>query len=223
MSKKFPIIVVDDFYENPEKIVEYSKSLEYKKSIHGSYPGGRTEAFHNINEILFNLFCAKLFGIFYNFKYESNIKWNVVTNFYKIDKPIKSNNHTTGWIHTDEKHLLAGLVYLNKDWQNSIGTKFYKQVKLHEKNLSEFKKDYFLNKISLDEYLKVKNEHNSHYIETDSIEPVYNRMICYDTSYFHTNADITKLKTDRITQVFFVEKLKGGEHFKYPLDRIKYD
>jgi len=222
MSKKFPILIIDDFYENPDKIINFANTLEFKKSKFGNFPGGRTEALHNLDKKLFNYFCAKLFGVFYDFSYQKDLKWNVVSNFYKIEKPNEQDNHTTGWIHKDNQFMMAGLVYLNKDCKNSVGTKFYKKIKETDENLSKYKNDYFLGKIQLKEYLKVKEEYNSCFEETDCIEPVFNRMICYDTSYFHTNADISNLQTDRLTQVFFVDKLEGDNNFKFPLERIRY-
>ena len=222
MSNKFPITIIDNFYENPDKVVRYANTLNYKKSLHGSFPGGRTDALHNINKNLFNLLCAKLFGIFYNLKVEDKMYWDVVSNFYKIDKPTNEDNHTTGWIHRDDQFMLAGIIYLNKDWQNSIGTKFYHKINDYEDNTYSVKNDYFLGKTSLKDYLNVKEKHNLNYEETDSISPVYNRMVCYDSSYFHTNANLSNLKTDRLTQVFFVDKLNGGLNFKFPIERITY-
>ena len=42
----WPTIILD----NPEKIVEFAKSLEFKKDLEGRDPGKRTDLLHTINK-----------------------------------------------------------------------------------------------------------------------------------------------------------------------------
>ena len=212
---RFPSLCVDNFYQRPDEVVKFAKQQSFNKSKYGSHQGKRTLPLHTINKNFFNYTCAKLFSMFYDFDKE-NLEWEVVSNFDLIEQDTKENG--TGWIHQDDnKFILAGLIYLNKDWQNSVGTSLYHKVGDHNEQLSNFKNDYFLGTINRNDYLKAKDKHNSSFVETTSFKPVYNRMICYDSSYFHSIGDISKLKTDRLVQVFFVQGLKT---FKYPMERI---
>tara|TARA_A100001011_G_scaffold35971_1_gene34258 strand:- start:317 stop:964 length:648 start_codon:yes stop_codon:yes gene_type:complete len=212
---RFPALCVDNFYQRPDEVVNFAKQQSFKKSKYGNFPGKRTLAIHTLNKNIFNYTCAKLFSMFYDFDKE-NLDWNVVTNFDLIEQDIKEDG--LGWIHQDDnKFILAGLIYLNKDWQNSAGTSLYHKVNNYDDQLSSFKKDYFLGTINRNDYLKAKDKHNSSFVETASFKPVYNRMICFDSSSFHSIGDINNLKTDRLVQVFFVESLKT---FKYPMERI---
>lgn len=215
MNKRFPILCVDNFYESPDDVVNFALSQKFQKSKFGYHQGKRTLPLHQTNKTIFNYLCAKLFSIFYNFEKE-NLKWNVISNFDlndKIDKDVGS-----GWIHQDDnKYLLAGLIYLNKSWEDSVGTKIYKKIKDCDESMNDCKVNYFLEKISKVEYLSTKEKYNSSFVEVANFQPVYNRMICYDSSYFHGIGDLTKLKTNRLVQVFFVEMLKTD---KFPLERI---
>ena len=214
MSKRFPITVVDNFYYKPDDIVQFAVSQKFEKTVKGGFQGKRTKGLHSLNKNMFDYFCSKLFSIFYD--KQPNMKWKVVTNFDLIEKNTK--DLTTGWIHQDDnKHFLAGVIYLNKNWQNSVGTNLYEQIANIKEQLSQTKNDYFLGNVELDKYLKDKELHNSSFVKTAVIEPVYNRMVCYDASYFHSIGDISNLKTDRLIQVFFVEMLKVDS---FPLKRI---
>lgn len=215
MSKRFPITVVDNFYNDPDKVVNFAKQQTFNKSEFGSFPGKRTEAIHILDKNLFNYTCSKLFSVFYDFK-NKDLEWKVVSDFDLIEQ--KTKGMGTGWIHQDNnKFLLAGLIYLNKNWQESVGTNLYEKVKDVNENLSYTKTDYFLDNNNLDKYLKDKEINNSSFVKTGNIEPVYNRMVCYDASYFHAIGDISNLKTDRLVQLFFVEGIKVDS---FPLERI---
>ena len=54
---KYPTLIVNNFFENPNKIVEYSKTLEYNRSDwkekNTEWPGVRTKS---INYFHFDLF-----------------------------------------------------------------------------------------------------------------------------------------------------------------------
>ena len=46
MSSKSNLIVIDNFYKNPEKVREFALNEEY--SISGNYPGIRTKSFASL-------------------------------------------------------------------------------------------------------------------------------------------------------------------------------
>ena len=77
-----PITCIDNFYENPDEVVKFAQSLEFKKTP-GIYPGLRTDLLSTIDPIFFNSFCNKLFSVFFDYTI-SEVEWTVKTVFQKI-------------------------------------------------------------------------------------------------------------------------------------------
>ena len=44
----WPTFCIDDFFINPEAIINYSKKLKFYKS-EGNYPGERTDSLHKVD------------------------------------------------------------------------------------------------------------------------------------------------------------------------------
>ena len=61
---KYPISVVDNFYENPDRVRELALQEEFTQTKKGGFPGERTRPIHEINLGLFNFFNHKLFSIY---------------------------------------------------------------------------------------------------------------------------------------------------------------
>ena len=53
----FPVTIVDNFFEDPDYIVKYAKSLKYEDL--DILPGSRTDALHNIDQEFFNWITSK--------------------------------------------------------------------------------------------------------------------------------------------------------------------
>ena len=62
----FPITCVDDFYSEPDNIRDFALSLEYGKDELSNFPGQRTKMLHEIDSYFFNIFCEKIFSLFFN-------------------------------------------------------------------------------------------------------------------------------------------------------------
>ena len=59
VEKFFPVSV-DDFFDNPDIIVRYAKSLPKKSDPEGRWPGKRTELLWKINKQLNDLILLKI-------------------------------------------------------------------------------------------------------------------------------------------------------------------
>jgi len=214
VNNNFPFICIDNFYNNPEKIRDIALNENFEKTKKGGFPGLRTKGIHEINVNLFNYFCARLFSLFYDLNNEKNLKWTVNTCF-DISK-----NEKEGWVHTDDKSILVGLIYLSKNCNINSGTNFFiKNNNYNDLEYINYKLNYCNGNLSKTEYEKILLKHNSNYTKTLTVKNIFNRLIAYDPKIYHA-PDIIDEK-ERLIQVFHVEKFDAE---LTPLNRMKrYD
>jgi len=216
---KFPVLCVDNFYKNPEKIRNFALSLDYKKDL-SINPGLRTEHLYNIDIHFFNKFCEKLFSLFYNYDVE-RCDWKVETKFQKTFR--KSNDPNSilnmGWNHLDNNVVFAGVIYLNQNPYPNSGTTISK-LNGDRKIFDYAPRDEFY---SSDNYSKLKDyelnllNHDKNFEDSIIIKNKFNRMICYDSNYWHKESNFfSDFNDPRLTQVFFVHDLKVSS---YPIER----
>tara|TARA_B100001778_G_C18161559_1_gene438378 strand:- start:354 stop:545 length:192 start_codon:yes stop_codon:yes gene_type:complete len=60
----YPVTILDNFFEEPDKIVDLALNTEYSEITDGRWPGVRSKNLSEINFPLFNYIHRKLF---YNF------------------------------------------------------------------------------------------------------------------------------------------------------------
>jgi hypothetical protein len=210
---KFPTLVIDDFYDNPDEIVDYAMSQEFTVS-NPRYPGNRTETLDKLNPSLYDQFCKRLFSIYYD-TYPTGVE--VHTGFQLIPQ-FDSNPDSLknkGWIHLDGG-LFAGVIYLNKDAPSHCGTSIYMETGTG--GIQDDKYTYYNGKFEegFDDAMKT---HYSAFTKTMRIDNQYNRLISFDGSTFHGADNYhTGSKSElRLTQVFFVTSMETKTDF--PLTR----
>jgi len=206
LTQIVPVTILDNFLDNPDKIRNWALSLEYFTDPEGRWPGLRTKQLAEINEPFFHLICKKYFSQFYDLKKEQ-IKWVVSMQFQIVDEKYHS-----GWIHSDEGTAqVTGIIYLTPNSNLNGGTSIYQEKKniitsVH--NYTQIKEDSHLNKITIEEVKKYKDEHNSQYEETIRVSNIYNRLISFDSHLHHAaQAFFGKDTESRLTLVFFVNEL----------------
>ncbi len=218
--KKFPVTIVDNFYENPELIREWALSLEYSRDPSGRWPGERTVPLHNINEKFFHTFARKVFGLFVDFESEK-VKYSIETEFQRItnysDDPNSAFNH--GWIHQDNDVVFAGVIYLNPNPTGHGGTNIYRPYEETGRYLQDLKfKLYSGEDVDESEYTKQILANNTKFEKTVAIKNVFNRMILFEGGVDHgVPSFYSKSDEPRLTQVFFVHQADC----KYPIVRSK--
>jgi hypothetical protein len=117
---KFPITIIPNFFSEPNKILYYSKELDYNQRKK-DYPGCKTESLNFIDQDLFHYLCHKVMNIFYqNDYYYEDVRWQ----FHKITYEDYLNGNKTGdWIHRDLNDALNCIIYLTEN--EKLGTSFY--------------------------------------------------------------------------------------------------
>jgi len=218
-----PITCVDNFYRYPDRIREYALSLDYDFTGN-NFPGKRTQSLHLINEQFFHEFCNKLFSLFYDPILDKNLKWNCDTGFQKIypNHPDYNNPLNSGWYHKDIPFVFAGVIYLNKDTNPNSGTTIgrLKEGDSLEENSWDARDRFYSSEpdISIEEYTKEINDHNSMFEVTLPVSNVYNRLIVYNGDVWHKESNFCVNEEFRLTQTFFVSSFDASSA---PLDRIQ--
>lgn len=194
-----PITIVDDFLPNPELWIDLANKCTYSKAPLGNWPGERSEPLENIHPESFNLLCGKFFSLFYNLELEPT-QWKVTARFQKI-KSIEGE----GWVHYD-KNLISGIVYLSPNSNPNAGTALYKPKSLSGLAYTDRKVEAIQSN-NLNLYKDYRDLNNANFIETIKVSNIYNRLLAFDCNIAHRALEFYNNGNDRLTLVFFVEKL----------------
>ena len=117
-------LCVDDFFNDPDKVVKLASNLEYNKD--GYSPGVRSSNMAEIDKNFFNSCCNKILSLFYPNEYRG-LLFSATAFFHKVDP-----NTIDSWVHQDKDSVLTAIVYLNKNLK--AGTSLMKK-KQFTKNL----------------------------------------------------------------------------------------
>ena len=229
----FPV-AVDNFFDDPEALVDYAKSLPMESDSEGRWPGKRSKQLWEIDEILHNTILLKILSCYYDLDY-LDISWDSAkTAFQEIPRFSKNKNdiRNKGWIHQDTelttgqtvKDKLAGLIYLTPNIDLDSGTSLFdvKTNKRRHDPQSHRNLLYKSGQFDREKYEKDYIKFEKNYFEKIRFQNIFNRLIMYDTSEWHRansywNGDG---KDARLTLGFFIGGLSGGDH---PLERVKND
>jgi hypothetical protein len=179
------LIVVDNFYNEPDKVRKYVLTLPF--NVTGNYPGKRTKSYATDELKNFIQTYIQPFG-------------GKITDFkMKDDDYNGSFQYTTSrdrsWIHVDPHNNWGGVLFLTPDAPASSGTGFYRfketkkmyQETEHTDTTSKYSQDY------------------TKWEQVDTIGNVYNRLVLFNSKRFHVSMDYFGIKPDdsRLFQVFF--------------------
>lgn len=160
------MLIVKDFFKNPQEIRDYALSLEYfDKNNHpnniGGFPGHRTRYLNDINYDLYYQICQKFYAIARkilkvdNF-YEKYERWMTQFSFSytkKGDQSFKHKDFEDGF--QDFNQYLAGVVYLTPNPPINSGTKLY-----FDENNTKISQNIFNNGVFYDSHMEHEPEDN---------------------------------------------------------------
>ena len=175
------LVVVDDFYSNPDGVRQFALQQEFKQRE--TFPGPRTQSFINddvkttIQNIIFN-YAGKV------------LNWNDrdgLTGSFEMEMA-----KDRSWIHTDHFNTWAGVLYLTPNAPLSGGTAFYRHKKTGATRAHELK-----------EY---DSQDMTKWEVTDIIANRYNRLVLYHSDLFHNSIDYfgQSKENGRLFQLFFL-------------------
>jgi hypothetical protein len=129
----YPTVIIENFFENPDKVVDYSKKLKFinHKDWHTkvNWIGSRSESLHITNKPLFNFIIEKFLSIYYGNNLSNLQYYNSYIYFHKITLQDYKNCSLKNTIHKDIS-TLAAIIYLNKNLHNEeTGTSIFNSDK----------------------------------------------------------------------------------------------
>ena len=177
------LIVVDDFYGNPDETRSFALSQEF--DVKGNFPGCRTKDFLT-NEVknCIEEFVKPYTGKFIGF-----------SSIYSGSFQIATAKDRT-WIHSDGNNTGAGVCYLTPNAPHTGGTGLFRHKRTGACSSLELKKGEDIE--SLD-YTK--------WDLMDIIANKYNRLILYRGDLFHASLDYfgDNKENGRLFQLFFFD------------------
>jgi len=235
--KNFFPVSVDDFFDDPDRIVNYAKKLPKAPDPEGLWPGKRTEVLWKIDNELSAAIVLKILSSYYDLTYQT-VAWDQANIFFQetpAGSKTKNDVRNKGWIHSDSDwEGLAGLIYLTPDIDPDSGTSLFKLknqnynprgpdsiswprhlLHTNKKGITGYEEEF-------DEvyFTKKYKEHETPFIEKIRFANIYNRMILYDKNEFHrANSFYNDPEKDvRLTLVFFIG---GLDVHPNPLERLR--
>jgi len=219
----FPASIIDNFFDNPEAVVELAKSIDYHSPKETIYPGVISSDVAHTNYELAQWIISKVMNLFYDLD-KVYITWDSETTFQKI-KPYDNEDQfhilNRGVPHIDvQETVLAGVIYLNENFCKDAGTSFY-QKKLDNSFYKTSKETIDANKkyhggTMVDNYEQIVQDHFNKFEETVRIQPKFNRLVMYSPDTWHSQTTYGK-DEERLTLRFFVNMFCQEQ--AYPLRR----
>ena len=234
-KKFFTTQIIDNFFEDPKKIVRFAKTLKYGKGPDGKWPGVRSPALHDVNPKFFNSVLTKLLSLSFDFN-NHKVGWENVQMYFQKTYPYDSKNKNNivnkGLIHQDGNQPLVGLIYLTEGADPESGTSIMHPVKRYnEKEASKLRKKYTdkkiyiykksikdLTKKDLKDYAKLIKDANSNFAENIKINNIFNRAVLYTGNDYHKVNSLYTGKKERLTLVFFIKTIETTGYS--PLQRL---
>ena len=217
----YPSIVVDDFFSQPELIVDFASKLKFSQNKDGRWPGSRTESLHINHQTFFDYVNTKILSIVYpnDINYFNNFKLEANTYFQKIPGERYPN---TGWVHKDPDYITA-IIYLSK--HKGCGTSLCKKISYNEGILTEEElvneKIKFYKKENYDSNeKKYLQSNNQNFKKTLTVDSEYNRLFLFDSHNWHCAESFNdeNVKEDRLTLISFISYVYfNNKKVRYPI------
>ena len=207
----YPITVVDGFFDEPDKIVDFAMEQEFHASEDGRWPGKRSKQLWELEYDLYNSICQKISSLFHpeNPQWDYEMAFQLITPYTKHQYSPKNR----GWIHVDRGvTAFGGIIYLNKNPDKDTGTSIYRTKKgwaSQPRECLTIKENHYKGEdVPDEEYEQYWHMVNSQYEETMVIKNVYNRMALFNCNTLHGVQTFGKTQ-DRLTISFFCRELRG--------------
>ena len=194
------LIVIDNFYDDPDKIRQYALSLNYQEPENHGAVGYRCESGRKILDGTKELFEKLLHA---NIPEGTNIgEWNYSTNGC-----FQWCNASVPIVYHCDSQKYAGIIYLTPDAPPECGTSFFRHKKYKLRNREVFSKsDWYQSDLNYKEPHLDKTQ----WEVVDSIGNVYNRLVIFDAQYIHGVSEYfgEDIRNSRLFQLFFFDITK---------------
>jgi GT2 family glycosyltransferase len=189
------LIVLDNFYENPDLLRDYALGLKYEPPENHGALGFRCESGRKLLDGTKELFEKLLHATIPD---GANLgEWNYSTNGC-----FQWCNGSTQIVYHCDSQKYAGIVYLTPDAPINCGTSFLRHKKYKLRTSEIFSKNDWY-----DSLLNFNEPHldKSPWEVVDSIGNIYNRLVIFDAQYIHAVTEYfgETINNSRLFQLFF--------------------
>ena len=199
----YPNLIVDNFFEDPNSIVEIANSVAYNPTKEGWWPGSRSNYLHNIHPRLFDSITRKITSLFF----DTCKEWSYEVCFQKVI-PFSKNQYykkNCGWVHLDYEYNFGGVIFLNKNPDNDTGVSLFKSKKgfhsMTHKEEEVKKRHFSVNDVEDSCFEESYDSYHNQFEETVKIKNIFNRLVIFDSKTLH--AVQTYGTKERLTIPFF--------------------
>tara|TARA_Y100000022_G_scaffold108619_1_gene93801 strand:- start:3712 stop:4329 length:618 start_codon:yes stop_codon:yes gene_type:complete len=193
------LIVVDNFYKDPDAVRDYALSVEYQEDKVRNWPGRDSEHEHGKEEL--TKVCSDIVGMELTTK-----SCNKCSYFRRT----KIGQHGTQDVHFDPNPGLvwAGVIYLTPTFHPTGGTKFWKHKRTgweFAPGMVEAEQHGIQTHNDMVDFFNTEGKDRSKWIETDNIAFKYNRLVMFNPFMWHSNGEWfgTDDQSARLVQLLF--------------------
>jgi hypothetical protein len=215
----WPSIIVDNFFDDPNKILEISKKLSFAKDNAGRWPGERTTCNSQTDKNFYNWLNYKIVRLLYPMNHEQ-MTWTCSQYFQKVNGNFYKNE---GWIHSDAPWEFTAIIYLSK--HKNCGTSLFTKKKFFNNSLHIDKKENIYKKGDIKNELKYLKENNDLFESSLTVDSKFNRLFLFDSNQYHAAnnfKDKDHENEERLTLITFFYSLTANG-IKYPIPEMKRD
>ena len=210
----FPSVQVNNFFDDVNSVINFSKNQNYSYEKQGRYPGQRTQSINNLDYNLFIYITQKIMRLFYpDVEIFKKTLWEATSFFQKINyDDVKLHNKVggKGWIHKDNTSLITAIIYLTPNGLNS-GTSIYKlkrEGSLIDDEEQTIKRNYYQKQyVDEESYCKSLEESYKNYDEIAYFNSNFNSLVVFDSSQSHSANFNLKPGEERLTLITFLNNL----------------
>ena len=193
------LIVVDNFYKDPDAVRNFALGVEYQEDKVRNWPGRDSEHEHGKEEL--TRLCSEIVGE------ELTTKPSNKCSYFR---KTKVGQYGTQDVHFDPNPGLvwAGVIYLTPTFHPTGGTKFWKHKRTgweFAPGMAEAEQYGIQTHDDMVNFFNIEGKDRSKWIETDNIAFKYNRLVMFNPFMWHSNGEWfgTDDQSARLVQLLF--------------------
>jgi|DEB0MinimDraft_6_1074348.scaffolds.fasta_scaffold27354_3 hypothetical protein len=211
---KWPTLCIDGFFEDPDSVIKWANTLEYKKTK-GLYPGERTDFINKLDLNFFKRSTKKIVGALYPGEIQNpGIFWQAEQHFQKINT---KEHKLPGFVHQDLFAEFTAIVYLTDE--EEAGTSIYKRINEPNPDYDDIKKQGYSTLKYTKEFKKELKRNRDNHQKVLQFAARKNRLVLFDSAQHHGVDHFGSKVKERLTLItFFTHIWKNNGGLKYHVD-----
>ena len=217
----WPTLIVDNFFTDPHRVVNLSKTFKYTKDVNSAWPGTRSSPLHEVNKDFFLWSTRKIMALLYPMHIttdhkDSGVAWEAAQYFQRI--PYKTYGEE-GWIHGDHRFEFTSIIYLSN--HPNSGTCLYEGKNFNiEVEYEEERQRFFKELTDLKRMEKYRDKANSKFTKKVELFSNFNRLVLFDGHNWHASRNAGSSKEDRLTLITFFKDISHKD-IRYPIPSMR--